>query len=124
VGVTDTDDAISEVKAGRPVVIIFPDQQAGKPGTLFIPNTLALIKNAPNPDGGRNLIDFLLSPAVEKRLAEGESHQFPLHEGGEVQLPAALEPGRKARRMAVDFGRAAELWGEVQTFLSKEFATP
>src|SRR5439155_7209732 len=109
VGVTDTDDAISEVKAGKPVVIVFPDQEGGKPGTLFIPNTLALIKNGPNADGGRKLIDFLLSPAVEKRLAEGESHQFPLHEAVEAKLPEALERGRKARRMAVDFARAAEM---------------
>jgi len=124
VGITDTDDAIEEVKTGKPVVIVFPDQAGRKLGTLFIPNTLALIKNGPNPDGGRKLIDFLLSPAVEKRLAEGESHQFPLHEGVEAKLPPALEPGRTARRMAVDFGRAAELWDEVQTFLRTEFARP
>src|SRR5262249_31012928 len=48
VGMTDTDDAITEVKAGRPVVIVYPDR-AGHPGfprmgTLFIPNTLALIR--------------------------------------------------------------------------------
>jgi iron(III) transport system substrate-binding protein len=124
VGITDTDDAIIEVKAGRPVAIVFPDQEERQPGTLFIPNTLGLIRDGPNPDGGRKLIDYLLSPEVEKRLAEGESHQFPLHEGVEVRLPEALEQGRKARRMAVEFDRAAELWEEVQTFLRNEFATP
>src|SRR5205807_2736609 len=43
VGVTDTDDAMDEVQAGRPVTIIFPDKDAAKSermGTLFIPNTL------------------------------------------------------------------------------------
>jgi iron(III) transport system substrate-binding protein len=123
-GITDTDDAIEEVKDGKPVVIIFPDQQPGQPGTLFIPNTLALIKGSPNPDGGRKLIDFLLSAETEQKLAEGPSHQFPLHEGVSAKLPAALEPGLKARRMKVDFAKAAALWDDVQTFLRNEFAAP
>jgi iron(III) transport system substrate-binding protein len=123
-GITDTDDAIEEVKDGKPVVIVFPDQGAGQPGTLFIPNTLALIKGSPNPERGRKLIDFLLSDETEKKLAEGPNHQFPLHEGVEAKLPAALEPGLKARRMKVDFAKAAGLWDDVQTFLRNEFAAP
>src|SRR5262249_54050808 len=65
VGLTDTDDAIGEVEAGKAGTIVFPDLDGSKEhprlGTLFIPNTLALIKGAPNPEGGRKLIDFLLS---------------------------------------------------------------
>jgi iron(III) transport system substrate-binding protein len=124
VGITDTDDAIEEGKAGKPVAIVFPDQDAGQPGTLFIPNTLALMKGGPNPEGGRKLIDFLLAAETEKRLAEGPSHQFPLHEGAEARLPVALEPARRARRMKADYARAAELWDEVQEFLRREFAGP
>jgi iron(III) transport system substrate-binding protein len=124
IGITDTDDAIEEVTDGRRVAIIFPDQGPGQPGTLFIPNTLALIKGGPNPEGGRKLIDFLLSAETEQKLAEGSSHQFPLHENVEAKLPAALEPGRKARRMKVDFAKAAALWDDVQTFLRNEFAAP
>jgi iron(III) transport system substrate-binding protein len=123
VGITDTDDAIIEVKAGKPVAVVFPDQGGKTPlGTLFIPNTLALLKNGPNPAGGRKLIEYLLNPEVEKKLAEGESHQFPLHEGVEVKLPEALEAGRTAIRMKVDFAKAAELWEETQQFLIREFA--
>ncbi|MCG8652342.1 MAG: extracellular solute-binding protein, partial [Pirellulales bacterium] len=46
-GLTDTDDAIIEKDLGRPVAIVFPDQAPDQPGTLRIPNTIAVIKNAP-----------------------------------------------------------------------------
>ncbi len=66
VSVTDTDDAIAEVEAGRPVTIVFPDRAPNKDyprmGTLYIPNTVAVIKGAPNPAGARQMVDFLLSP--------------------------------------------------------------
>jgi iron(III) transport system substrate-binding protein len=124
VGITDPDDAMIEVKAGRPVAIVFPDQEEKDPlGTLFIPNTIALIKDSPNPEGGRKLIDYLLSCDVERELAEGPSHQYPLHEGVKASLPPQLEAGRKARRMKIDFQKAAELWDEVQSFLRNEFGS-
>src|SRR4029077_12998718 len=81
VGITDTDDAIGEVSAGKPVAIIFSDRDApkeSKMGTLFIPNTVAVIRGGPNPAGARKLVDFLLSPEVERKLAESESHQIPM----------------------------------------------
>ena len=45
-GLTDTDDALEEVEKGMPVVIVYPDQQRDGLGTLFIPNTLAIIRGA------------------------------------------------------------------------------
>src|SRR5262249_39974044 len=88
VGLTDTDDAIDEVKAGRKVAIVFPDSDESGMGTLFIPNTLMLIKDAPNADGGRRLIDFLLSAEIERKLAEGPSAQIPLNPEVTATLPA------------------------------------
>jgi iron(III) transport system substrate-binding protein len=125
VGMTDTDDAIAEVKAGKPVAIIFPDREGSKDhprlGTLFIPNTLAILRDNPNPEGGRKLVDFLLSEEVEARLAESESHQIPLNPKVKASLPPQLEAGRTAKPAAVDWNRAADLWDEVQEFLRKEF---
>ena len=40
-GLTDTDDALVEIDAGRPVAVVFPDQGEEKSGALLIPNTLA-----------------------------------------------------------------------------------
>ena len=38
-------------------------------------------KDSPNPDDGKKLIDFLLSPEIEKGLAASRSAQIPLHSG-------------------------------------------
>ncbi len=48
-GLTDTDDAIIEKDLGRPVDIVYPDQQPDQPGTLRIPNTIAVIKGVGTP---------------------------------------------------------------------------
>ena len=68
---TDTDDALVAIQEGKPVNIIWPDKEGM--GTLLIPNTVALIKGGPNPEAGKKLIDFLLSPKVEEMLAHCES---------------------------------------------------
>src|SRR5262245_12759454 len=82
VGLTDTDDAFEEIAARRPVVVIYPDSvpDAKHPslGTLMIPNTIAIVKGGPNPEGAKKLVDFLLGPEVEAKLANGPSHQWPL----------------------------------------------
>lgn len=124
-GMTDTDDAIEEVKAGKPVALIFPDRNApesSRMGTLFIPNTAALIKGAPSPEGGKKLIDYLLSPETEKFLATHGSHQIPLNPNVKAELPPQIETPRTVKAMRVDFEKAADLWDEVQSFLRSEFA--
>ncbi len=78
-GITDTDDANGALVAGKPVKMIIPDQNGA--GTLLIPNTIAMINNAPHQEEGKLLIDFILSKAVEARLAAGISAQIPLREG-------------------------------------------
>jgi iron(III) transport system substrate-binding protein len=127
VGITDTDDAIGEVKAGKSVAIIFPDRDAPKHsrmGTLFIPNTVAIIRGSPNPAGARQLVDFLLSPEVEAKLAEAESHQIPMNPQVHAVIPKEFVTRKEAKAMDVDFEKAADLWDEVQEFLRNEFARP
>jgi iron(III) transport system substrate-binding protein len=121
VGVTDTDDAAAEVEAGRPVAVIFPDRD-GPLGTLFLPNTLAIIRGGPNPNGARLLVDYLLSAEVEEKLARSASKQIPLNPNVNVLLPAGFAAPHTIHTMPVDFERAADLWQEVQTFLTREFA--
>lgn len=126
-GITDTDDAIAEVEAGRPVTIVFPDRdrpRGDRMGTLFIPNTVAIIRNCPNPLGARKLIDYLLSPEVEAELAETSSHQIPLNPQVKARLPKEIERPEAVKAMEVDFEKAAGLWDDVQTFLRNEFARP
>jgi iron(III) transport system substrate-binding protein len=129
VGVTDTDDAMIEVEAGKPVVMIFPDKHGHKDnprmGTLFLPNTVAIIHGCPDPAGARKLVDFLLSPEVEKKLAESSSRQIPLNPKVKATLPEQMarprDAGGNVKPMQVDFDKATDLWDEVQAFLRNEF---
>jgi iron(III) transport system substrate-binding protein len=118
-GLTDTDDALIEVEHARPVEIVYPDQGPGGLGTLFIPNTLAIIKGCPHPEAALRLVDYLLSPPVEIRLAEGDSAQIPLNSAVNIKL--RVQTPRTIHAMEVDFQRAADQWDEVVEFIRNEF---
>jgi len=126
IGMTDTDDAMEEKESGQLVEIIFPDREKNpehpRLGTLFIPNTVALIRGAPNLDGGRKLIDFLLSVEVEAKLAENASHQIPLNPQVKANLPESILTPKDVHVMDVDFEKAADRWEHSQTFLRNVFA--
>ncbi len=120
-GLTDTDDALGELEQGRPVAIVYPDQGPDGLGTLFIPNSLGIIAGGPHPEASKRLVDYLLSPDVEARLAAGPSGQIPLNpvvkaDNSRVATPQSVKP------MAVDFQAAAALWDDVAKFLREQFA--
>lgn len=99
IGFTDTDDANVAVEEGRPVKIVYTDQ--GGMGTLLIPNTVALIKDSPNQDNGRQLIDYLLSQEVESSLAFGPSAQMPLRSS--VKKPDTMKDYKDITAMEIDY---------------------
>lgn len=109
-GLTDTDDAIVEQDQGYPVAIVFPDQQPGQPGTMRIPNTVAIIKNSPHPVAAGLLVDYLVTPETEDRLAMGDSSQIPLMRGS--KFPSRVLPADPVRWMRVDFEKAADVWDQ------------
>jgi iron(III) transport system substrate-binding protein len=119
-GLTDTDDAMGEIDAGKPVAIVYPDREPGDLGTLFIPNTLAVIKGAPHLAAAEALADHLLRPEVEAELARGPSAQIPLLKSTTVR--ARVETPRTVHAMEVDFESAARIWDRVAAFLAAEFA--
>jgi iron(III) transport system substrate-binding protein len=119
-GLTDTDDALVELEKGMPVAIVCPDQDVGGLGTLFIPNTLAIIRGGPNPKAARHLVDYLLSPQVEATLAAGPSAQIPLNP--KVAVPSRVETLKTVRPMQADFDAAAEKWDTAAKFLRDEFS--
>ncbi len=107
-GLTDTDDAFVEQELGYPVAIIFPDQQPEQPGTLRIPNTLAILKDAPHPVAAGRLADYLMTGEIEDRLAMGPSSQMPV--SPDSKFPPPVLPDEPVRWMQVDFESAAEGW--------------
>ena len=116
IGMTDTDDAMAEIDEKRPVAMLFPVGE-----TLFIPNTVAMIKGCPNPDGAKKLIDYLLSPAVEIKLAKSASKQIPLNPEVKLASLKPIETPQTVRALPVDFAEAAASWKESQEFLVQEF---
>lgn len=119
-GLTDTDDALVMIARGDPVTIVYPDQGEGRLGTLFIPNTLAILKERPHPDEARRLVDYLLQAKIERRLAEGASGQIPLNPAVEATLQ--VETPGTIQAMDVDFAAAAERWEAAAEFIRQEFA--
>lgn len=123
VGMTDSDDALIELNDGKPVAIVFPDGGGDSPlGTLYIPNTVAVVKGCPNPEAARRLVDYLLRPETETKLAEGGGFQIPLNPTVAAKLPPTLLTPTQGKPMRVDFEKAADRWEEAQTFLREEFA--
>jgi iron(III) transport system substrate-binding protein len=121
-GLTDTDDALAEVRAKRPVRLVYLDHGPDELGLLLLPNTVSVIQGAPQEANARRLVDFLLSRQVEKELARGESGQVPLHAGS--QAPAELGIPVDARYLAVDYSRVAAIWDEAMDFVKDEFTAP
>lgn len=118
-GMTDTDDAMEEIAAGSPVAIVYPDREPSGLGTLFIPNTLAVIAGSPNPEEAARLAEYLLSARVEDALAVGPSAQIPLNLRSTAK--ARVETPKTVHAMEADFEKAADLWDSVAAFLADEF---
>lgn len=103
VALTDLDDAWVRIDDGKPLGIVYPDQEGI--GTLLIPNTVALVKDGPNPEPARQLIDYLLSREVEAALAQARSRQIPLRPG--IPGPAGVPPIDSLRVMKLDWSTLA-----------------
>jgi len=117
IGFTDTDDAYVAVQAGKEVDIHYIDQKGI--GTLLIPNTIALIKNSPNPEQGKKLIDYLLSSTTESKLSYSKSAQIPLRDN--VKKPNTIPNYSSIKWMKVDYEKIAEYMEESARFCQRLF---
>jgi iron(III) transport system substrate-binding protein len=94
-GLTDNDDVASVRRNGGDATAYPPDQDTA--GTLTIPTTVALVAGAPNPEPAKKLIDYLLSPEVERKLVDAK------FAGWSVRAPLT-----DIRTMDVDYAAAAK----------------
>ncbi len=76
-------DALETKAKGYDVVISFPKEGIGTSA-----EAIALIKGAKNPEGGKKLIDFATSPAMQSKLAEFKVNFVPANP--EVKTEASL----------------------------------
>src|SRR5215203_3482439 len=103
-GLTDTDDVNVALEDKQPVAMVFPDRDGM--GVPIMPNMVSLVANGPNPEAGKLLIEYLLSPEVERMLAQSEAVQIPLHPG--IEGPKNIPPLSSLKPMTLDYGQAAD----------------
>ncbi len=113
-GLTDTDDAHEALKEGADIGIVFLDQNGI--GSLIMPNTVCLIKNAPDTKNAKKLIDYLLSKETEAKLAVSCA-QMPLHKG--VKTPKDVPSLDNIIPMKIDYDKTAQKLEEIQEYLKK-----
>jgi iron(III) transport system substrate-binding protein len=118
-GFTDTDDANGAIEDNKNVGIVYPDQLANELGTLVIPNTLAIIKNGPNPEKARILVDYILSLETEEILAKARSAQIPLR--NIKNIPDKVMDLNKHKLMDVDFDKVSENMESTARYLQEIF---
>jgi len=101
VGLTDNDDVDSMIADGGKL-LASPANLRDNSGPLAIPCTVGLVAGAHNPEAAKKLIDYLLSPDVEKELflekfIVRSARQAP------VTQPAALAT------MQIDYAEVAKM---------------
>ena len=87
VGFTDSDDVAAAQREGFPVQALPTSDE-----TLFIPNTVGVIRNSPNPEGAQRLYEYLAKPEVSQQLTD-----LRALEG------ATLDPALAATGLTVDW---------------------
>ena len=111
-GLTDTDDAHEALAEHAPVTVVYPDQDGL--GTLVMPTAVVLLKGGPHPQPGRQLIDCLLRPEVERRLAESAAH-MPLRPG--LPPPQGVVAIGELHAMPVDYAHLGEIMERIEPWL-------
>ena len=116
-GLTDTDDVNVALQEGKPVGVVYPDQETM--GTLIVPNAVVLIEGGPNPSAARRFIDYLLQPETERALAESEAAQMPVRSG--VDIPDHVRPLESITSMQVDYVKLAERLDQLSRAFLKDW---
>lgn len=133
IGLTDTDDVYSGQRNDWPIAMklaqhaftsgaSFSMIDMTLAGPLLIPNTAARVADGPNEAEALELIEFLLSPDVERILAESDSHNTPIHPGVRASYPEYALPLTNIydrfnpyADIATDMNRAVEIAHEILT---------
>jgi len=111
----DSDDGVNRIRQGKSIEMIYPDQGEGEIGCMVIPNAVVLIKNAPQLENAKKLVDYLLSKETERKLAFADCAQIPLHPG--VATPVDVRHMNELKTMSVDYAQVARKVEEIQPFL-------
>ncbi len=90
IGLTDSDDIAAGQREGLPIAALpFTEE------SLLIPNTVAVIRNAPHPEAAQRLFEYLQRREVAEKLVQAsalESASAGRRRGDESQAEKKLEP--------------------------------
>ena len=87
-GLTDSDDVRAAQRNGWPVACVTETPSDGlSAGAIVIPNTVAILKGAPNRQAAERLASFLLSADVERLLARSDSGNTPVRTSVAAEFP-------------------------------------
>ncbi|MGD1086668.1 MAG: extracellular solute-binding protein [Verrucomicrobiota bacterium] len=89
IGWADSDDIADAQREGLPVLPLPVTSE-----TLYLPNTVGVVKNCPHPDAAQKFFDFLRDPAVSRRLVEAHALEG-----------VTLDPAVAATGLAVDWDK-------------------
>ena len=81
IGLTDFDDIAAGRKNGLPIAAVEIEE------TLFVPNTVALVKGARNKVRAQRLMDYLSSPKTVDRLVEVNALEGDVATNGQPDFP-------------------------------------
>ena len=111
----DSDDVYSRQQQGKAVDGVYPDQEEGGLGCFIVPNAVMLLNSGPHTQTGKQLIDYLLLPDTERKLAYSDAAQIPLHPA--VETPPHVRRLDTLRIMKVDYARVATKMQAIQPLL-------
>ncbi len=86
-GFTDSDDIAGAQREGLPVAALPVTEE-----TLFVPNTVGVIRDCPHPVAAERLYEFIANPKVSEKLVELRALEGP-----------ALDPATASRGLRVDW---------------------
>ncbi|MDR7544108.1 MAG: extracellular solute-binding protein [Armatimonadota bacterium] len=75
---------LSAIASGQPIEFAYPSI------TSLVPANVAMIKNAPNPEGGRRFINFLLSDEGQRLLFRPEIARLPVRASLYAEAPKGI----------------------------------
>ncbi len=119
-GMTDTDDFFLAQDAGAPVAMLPIRTPSGQ--TICIPNSVAIIRGTKKRKQAERLADYLLSEAVELRLAASKARQIPLGPVDPERLPDDVRPLAVWAGESVEFAGLADARRACLRWLTEEYA--
>ena len=100
-GLTDSDDVANTLMNDGHETLVVPDQGPGECGALTMPTTVGLVDGGKHGETARQLIDYLESAAVERKLIEMKFARWSVRQD-------AAHGG--VRAMPVDYDKAAQAY--------------